>query len=304
MNSRLPIVLLALVGILPVSVLAKHVDPVCAKVVEGSEPSWEPTVEPAPEARTRFYNLGDDLVQAYDSGNYEEAEKLANEYLELAKPYRCNWNYGNAIHEANRYLGLISLKHGDVDKAADYLLKSGKSTGSPTLDSVGPEVDLANELLKRGKRKEVVAYLTDVQSFWGMDYGVVSKWVDKINAGETPVLDRDSATDATPADIGWLVLIILSPLWVTAVILYWRGRRIARKQSYFAASVLAICIVDAGYAWLIYVSMSPLAEALGPGKGFLHAAYALFLMPIPLALVIALVMANWFSNRQSASGTT
>jgi hypothetical protein len=159
-------------------------------------------------------------------------------------------------------------------------------------------------LLKRGKRKEVVAYLTDVQSFWGMDYGVVSKWIDKINAGETPVLDRDAATDATPADIGWLVLIILSPLWVTAAILYWRGRRIARKQSYFVASVLAICIVDAGYAWLVYVSMSPLAEALGPGKGFLHAAYALFLMPIPLALVIALVMANWFSNRQSASGTT
>jgi len=59
------------------------------------------------------------------------ALELGAEYLELANTYRCNWNYGNAVHDANRYLGLISLKKGDTDAAVVYLREAGKSTGSP-----------------------------------------------------------------------------------------------------------------------------------------------------------------------------
>ena len=58
-----------------------------------------------------------------------ELADRAKEFLELAAVYRCNWNYGNAIHDANRYLGLASLRAGKVDEAAKFLVLAGKSTG-------------------------------------------------------------------------------------------------------------------------------------------------------------------------------
>src|SRR5579859_2182957 len=122
----------------------------CDKCAKDPEMSWNPESKFATDRLKRFYALDDHIKKAYAANDFAGAGKLATEYLELANTYRCNWNYGNAVHDANRYLGLISLKKGDTDAAVVYLREAGKSTGSPQLDSFGPELDLANELLKRG----------------------------------------------------------------------------------------------------------------------------------------------------------
>ena len=68
--------------------------------------------------------------------------------------------------------------------------KAGKSSGSPQLDSFGPELDLANLLLKQGKAAEVKSYLLDIQTFWKMDNGIVNEWIEAIDRNEKPELTR------------------------------------------------------------------------------------------------------------------
>jgi hypothetical protein len=66
---------------------------------------------------SRFYGVEEIIKSAYLSGNDDEVQSLAREYLTLASTYHCNWNYGNAIHDTNRYLGLVSLRHGNMREA-------------------------------------------------------------------------------------------------------------------------------------------------------------------------------------------
>ena len=161
----------------------------CDECAKPSEFSWNPSGKYITTSLTRFYELENEIRVAYDSKNYGEAKDLIKIYLRLAKKYKCNWNYGNAIHDANRYLGLISLKHGDIDSASEYLIKAGKSTGSPQLDTFGPELDLANELLKLGRGKDVAIYLKDIKKFWN-DGALIEEWLVSITNGESPKLSQ------------------------------------------------------------------------------------------------------------------
>src|SRR5882672_2681856 len=103
----------------------------CDKCDKTSEYSWNPASS-APRLH-RFYAL-EDLIEAdYAAGKDLEAQGLISEYLDLAKVYRCNWNYGNAIHNGNQVRGLILLRAGDLDGATAALLEAGKATGSPQL---------------------------------------------------------------------------------------------------------------------------------------------------------------------------
>jgi len=118
-------------------------------------------------------------------------DKYANDYLDLALAYRCNWNHGNAIHEANRYLGLISLRKNDIDKATIYLLRASKTPGSMQIGAFGPELDLANLLLEKGKHAEVIEYLSKMDLIWDNDQQI-NKWISKIEEDKKITLQRPS----------------------------------------------------------------------------------------------------------------
>ena len=165
----------------------------CDKCAAESEMSWNPENRFVTERLRRFYSSDDLIGKAYAAGDFAAVSNLTAEYLALAAVYRCNWNYGNAIHDANRFLGLVSVKHGNVEVASQYLLNAGKSTGSPQLDTFGPELDLANELLKQGAVEPVKEYLRDIKRFWRLDQGQVAKWLASIDKGERPELDRFAA---------------------------------------------------------------------------------------------------------------
>lgn len=97
---------------------------------------------------------------------------------------------GLAIHDGNVVLGRIALARGDRAAAIDHLARAGETPGAPSLKSFGPELALANELLKAGERAAVLAYLTEVGRFWKMDRGLLAHWRSRIEAGETPEISR------------------------------------------------------------------------------------------------------------------
>jgi len=179
------------------------------KVPDCSEQSWNPSSKNTSSKLKRFYKLDELITQKYKQGDFESTKKLAEEYLALADIYKNNWNYGNAIHDANRILGLLSYQKGEYDEAVLYLSAAGKTSGSPQLDTFGPELDLANLLLKQGKKAEVKSYLIDVQTFWKMDNGIVEEWIEAINHNEKPELTRFGNIRLSTWDqvFNWLLLL-------------------------------------------------------------------------------------------------
>ena len=208
----------------------------CDKCASSSEFSWNPKNQDTTARLQHFYDLGDQLEVAYQRGEFDKAQQLANENLDLAAVYRCNWNYGNAIHDSNQVLGLISLKSNDVDAASEYLRQAGESSGSPTLDTFGPELDLADALLQRGKRGVVTSYLLSIKRFWHDDEGNIDRWVAQIDKGETPKLERFAMA---PPGLGANLLTGLATLWpaiVSAGFLILRRSQLTRKRLFFGMS--------------------------------------------------------------------
>lgn len=123
---------------------------------------------------------------AFAAGDIEKARKYASALLESANKGE-NWDLGNCIHTGNTILGRIALKEGDIAKAKQCLVAAGKCGGSPQLDSFGPDMTLASELLARGERETVIQYLELCGRFWKKD--ATDKWIGEIKNGQTPQLN-------------------------------------------------------------------------------------------------------------------
>ena len=113
------------------------------------------------------------------------------------------WPDGDAIHDGHRILGHVALKAGDVEGARTHLLESAKTPGSPVLNSFGPELTLARDLLAKGERQAVIQYLESLPRFWQGRQEAIDEWVILIRAGKTPDLNRfrarvSSAPSTTP----------------------------------------------------------------------------------------------------------
>lgn len=238
LKTFIPVVLIVAL-LTSVQVFACDEDVPCDKCAKESEFSWNPSNQFVSARLSRFYRLEDEIAAAYKANDFGKVKELAKENLELASVYRCNWNYGNAIHATNRVLGLVSLKSGDADAAADYLLQAGKSPGSPQLDTFGPELDLANELLQRGKVDAVTAYLKDIKSFWEMNNGQIDSWLTKIEKGEKPELDRFAANRPGPLLMFVFWLTMAWPLILSTAFLYAKRNCIKRKVLYFMVAALS-----------------------------------------------------------------
>jgi hypothetical protein len=127
-------------------------------------------------AYDRFLAVSHGLIPAMECKAYDLAEAYAREALQLAPQFRQDWNYGNAIHNGHVVLGRLDLVHGDVEGACRELLLAGQTPGSPQLDSFGPNMSLAKELLKHGQREVVLHYFDECHVFWRSDYGALSRW--------------------------------------------------------------------------------------------------------------------------------
>jgi TonB family protein len=133
----------------------------------------------------RFSALPDLAKKSVDAGALDKAASYANEMLRMASQHRGDWNYGNAIHDGNMVLGLVALRQGSVANAKQYLLESAKSSGSPQLDSFGPDLTLARELLQKGERDAVLEYISLCRTFWKMGGPKLDAMSDAVRTGGT-----------------------------------------------------------------------------------------------------------------------
>jgi hypothetical protein len=137
-------------------------------------------------AERRFYVTTDAAPAAFSAGYIEKAKFYAKDLLAIAPDWKENWNYGNAIHNANLVLGRIALRSNDMDEAKGYLLEAGRTPGSPQLNSFGPDMTLAKELLEKGETKTVLEYLDLCGKFWKMHADNLGAWKAQIEKGEVP----------------------------------------------------------------------------------------------------------------------
>jgi beta-lactamase regulating signal transducer with metallopeptidase domain len=127
--------------------------------------------------------LPDMAKAALAAGDIQKAVIYANQMVDSSGS---DWNKGNMIYYGNYVLGMVAIKNGDMESAEKYLLAAGDTPGSPQLNSFGPNMNLAKELLDRGKKETVLAFLNKCLKFWTIQISPCSKWIRQIEEGQTP----------------------------------------------------------------------------------------------------------------------
>jgi len=136
----------------------------------------------------RYLNLSEAARLAFVFGKIETARNYAVELLALDDKFQKEpWRNGDATFSGNFVLGRIAVKEGHIKEAKQYLLKAGETTGSPVLNSFGPNMSLAHDLLKKGEREAVTNYFELCHKFWSpSDNGSLNRWTEEVNAGKIP----------------------------------------------------------------------------------------------------------------------
>lgn len=138
-----------------------------------------------------------DLIQAAIlADDWDRVRETAERVLVDNETCQRTFQYGNAIHRANIALGFAALANDQVAAAAEYLVRAGKTPGSPQLNSFGPDRDLARALLERGERNAVLTYLEDCARFWKGNEALLDVWRTAIERGEPTELDRSEPADS------------------------------------------------------------------------------------------------------------
>jgi hypothetical protein len=135
---------------------------------------------------TQFY-LPDRAWVALVAGDLEKAETYARELLRDAPKFRPWERGGRFVYYGYEVLGRILLRKGDVAGAKECLLASGLTTGDPSLNSFGPNLLLAWELLQAGERDTVLQFLDEcAQGFWKFNAVQIKVWQDVLRQGKLP----------------------------------------------------------------------------------------------------------------------
>ena len=136
--------------------------------------------------RDLFYELADLAKKALNAGEIDKAEVYSKQLLQMARQYPKDWNYGSAIFYGNFVLGRIAIQRGNVKQAGQYLLAAGATPGSPQLDSFGPNMTLAKELLEKGQSGVVLQYFALCKNFWEHGGRKLDEWGVAVRGGKSP----------------------------------------------------------------------------------------------------------------------
>jgi hypothetical protein len=136
--------------------------------------------------KEKFYLTTELATIALAAGETVKATIYSQSLLEQAPLMLGDWNYGNAIHVAHLVLGEIALNADDVPSAKKHLLEAANTPGSPQLDSFGPNMRLANQLLAKGERDVVVQYFDLCARFWQARFSKLEAWKAIVLKGGEP----------------------------------------------------------------------------------------------------------------------
>lgn len=154
------------------------------EVARKSLEAYEEALRKTKDNMKRYYMLAAISKAAIFACKYETARRYATELLDSAVGGRSDWNYGNAIHAGNNTLGRIALIEGNLKEAEKFLIRAGKTPGSPQLNSFGPNMLLAKELLEAGSKEAVIEYLELCGKFWKQNQA--DQWISDIKEGRMP----------------------------------------------------------------------------------------------------------------------
>jgi hypothetical protein len=170
------------------------------------------------QAQTVTPDYWGDAQKALYAGDNQTAYTDAKLLLETTTDHKA-WYYGNVVHEANQIMGLAVLNEGHVQEADQYLLAAGRTPGSPQIDSFGPNMMLAQQLLNHGQSQTVIEYLRLVAVFWAHDseadlqrlekfkpglsaqviamdkqhQAQINTWIKQIQSGQKPTLNNSGS---------------------------------------------------------------------------------------------------------------
>jgi hypothetical protein len=122
---------------------------------------------------------------AFAAADYTRAAGYAEEAL-AASRNGVFWWTGDAIHQGNIVLGRLALRKNDIEDARRFLVAAGKTPGSSSLASTGPNMQLAKDLLDRGESATVIQYLEECGTFWDGNRGKLAEWIVLVKAGLKP----------------------------------------------------------------------------------------------------------------------
>lgn len=154
----------------------------------------------------------DDAALAMAAGQAKQWGKVfhyGTNAIARLDPAKRDWNYGNVVHDVNAMLCLAALHDGDKNLADDYLLRAGRSPGSPQLGSFGPDFSYAAAMLRAGETNAVLQYLDLVGNFWGNtnrnagSRNANSILVDEYNARRLEKYRQDIRAGKIPAEGRW-----------------------------------------------------------------------------------------------------
>ena len=182
---------IGLLGVLPAVFISKGLPKGCPATPLTSQGRYDAALKKLQGATTdedRFYALDDAAKEGYALGHYDEARQYALQLQEAATRFQKDWNYGNAIQDSNEVLGRLALREGRMEEAKADLLAAGRSPGSPVMNSFGPNMSLANDLLQKGEKDVVIQYLELCRVFWlkKCEFGKLDRWEADIRAGHQP----------------------------------------------------------------------------------------------------------------------
>jgi hypothetical protein len=147
---------------------------------------FERAAEQQTDERERFYLLPHMATAAFEADASEKAAQFAGQMLDMSQDIQHDSITGNAIHHGNLILGRLALRERDIAKAKVHLLEAGKTPGSPQLNSFGPNMMLAKELLEEGEKQAVLDYFELCSKFWERGGERLNEWAQAVGAGETP----------------------------------------------------------------------------------------------------------------------
>jgi hypothetical protein len=123
---------------------------------------------------------------AFDAGDMNKARRYAQQLVNAAPTRQGSWDVGNMIHQGNLVLGRIAVREGRLADAVTFLGRSAEVPGSPTLNSFGPNMSLARDLLAAGETMAVLAYFERCRAFWRMGGSRLDQWAAEVRAGQIP----------------------------------------------------------------------------------------------------------------------
>ena len=149
-----------------------------ASVYAQQKAQWLARVDAMPET--------DLPAMAFDTGDMTKARSYAEQLLTEVGSDRSQWNYGDAVHKGNLILGRIAVREGRLAEAVTFLRASGDTPGSGVLNSFGPNMSLAKDLLERGEVEAVLNYFESCRLFWKMGGARLDAWSKDVQAGHIP----------------------------------------------------------------------------------------------------------------------